>query len=157
MLGVTDNYPGLKNNLPDNFSLTIPYPVSPNRLFAFPLLGFLFRSFFLIPFFVFYIIVAYGYYFLYILSSIPVFFKGYFPESTHELIVDGVRIGIAISLYLAGISDTYPSFKISMNHKVIKIIALAVGTLYLVSVILNNNTTNKHPGPTPPIEKPYSS
>ncbi len=159
-LGVSNKHPGFSPKINDNFSITIPFPTTPNRLYAFPILGIVVRFVMMIPFMLWFGIVYYGYFFLSVMSSFSVFFKGYFPESTHELIVDGLRLGFAMNLFFAGISDTLPSYKISWNHKVIKIIALAVGLIYMIYSIATDPDTNKYdkqPNPTPSNEKPYSS
>jgi hypothetical protein len=74
--------------------------------------------------------------------------------------VDGLRLGFAMNLFFAGISDTLPSYKISMNHKVIKIIALIMGLIYLLFSNVKSSKTNtydKHPNQIPSNSKPYSS
>ena len=159
-LGVTNKHPGFSPKIDDTFSITIPYPTTPNRLYAFPLLGIVVRFIIMIPFMFWYGIVYYGYFFLSVISSFSVLFRGYFPESTHELIVDGLRLGFAMNLFFAGISDTLPSYKISMNHKVIKIIALIMGLIYLLFSNVKSSKTNtydKHPNQIPSNSKPYSS
>ena len=159
-LGVSNKHPGFSPKINDNFSITIPFPTTPNRLYAFPLLGIFVRIIVMIPFMLWYGIVYYGYLFLSVISSFSVLFKGYFPESTHELIVDGIRLGIAMNLFFAGISDTLPSYKISMHHKVIKIIALAIGFIYFIFSLATDPDTNKlrnQPHQNPTSERPYSS
>jgi hypothetical protein len=159
-LGVTNKHPGFSSKIADNFSITIPFPTNPNRLYAFPVFGFVVRFIIMLPFMFWSGIVYYGYIFLSVISSFSVLLKGYFPESTHELIVDGLRLGFSANLFFAGISDTLPSYKISMNHKVIKIIALTIGLIYLLYSIATDpdtNRYNKYPNQSPSSEKPYSS
>lgn len=159
-LGVTNKYPGFNSNIEDKFSITIPFPTTPSRMYAFPLFGIFVRFIIMIPFMFWYGVVYYGYFFLSALSSFSVLFKGYFPESTHEMIVDGLRLGFSLNLYFAGISDTVPSYKISMNHKAIKIFALIIGLLYLLFSNVTSSNSDKYNKPSnqqPTNERPYSS
>ncbi len=128
-VGFDDAYPGFSLSTDGKFVLDIKKPSSPNRLFAFPLLGGFVRFLFLIPYLIYSQVLGNGAWVGVIVSSFPVFLKGKYPQSTYEFAVDSQRVNLGMLFNLVGFSDRYPSFKISMNHKNIKIILIAVGTI----------------------------
>lgn len=142
-IGLSNKYPGfdLKGN--DDFILDITKPEKPNRLFAFPILGGLVRIILLIPFFLYMNILQNGGMVGAVISSFSVLFSARYPESTYEFIRDSQRISFAVSAYMGGLYDAYPSFAISMNHKAIKIILLIIGILLTFSNF-NTNATNRN-------------
>jgi len=73
------------------------------------------------------------------LSWFVVTFKGTLPESLYEFEKDSLRVSVASSLYVLGLSDTYPSFAISMNHQTAKILLLIAGTILMIS---NSSTSH---------------
>lgn len=125
--GLTDKYPGFNMNINDNYTIEIPYPENPSKLYAIPILGILIRSIFLIPYFIFANIIdtasAIGTFFL---AWAVVLFKGKYPEGLFELSRDSIRLSLSSWAYMSGLSDRYPSFYISMAHDKIKIILIAV-------------------------------
>ena len=129
--GLTDKYPGFNNFKAEGFTLNFVKPQMPNRLFAIPLFGLLVRMILLIPFFIYLYVLNLASYIGMLFSSFAVLFGGKYPESTYELIRDYMRVQLAMTAYLNGISDKYPSFKISMNHKNIKIALLIAGALWV--------------------------
>lgn len=144
--GLTDTYPGF--NLTSNglFRIKIEKPKNPNRLFAIPLFGFLARFILLIPYYIFARVMQNGTGIAMVVSWAPVLFQGRFPESTHEFESDTIRVQQSIYCYMTGLSDRYPSFSISMNHKVIKIILLIVGAIMLLfsnSHYFGQNSNNR--------------
>lgn len=140
-LGITDKYPGFNFTINDNYKVEIPFPTVPNRWYAFPLLGFVLRFILLFPFILFGEILLYSCWLLTTASSFHVLFKKYYPESAHELAVDSMRVYSALILYFAGISDTYPSFKISKKHLILKIVFIVLGGLLFLSTFANNPQT----------------
>lgn len=126
--GLTDKYPGFNLKIEDNFSLDIKKPQKPNKLFAVPVFGGLVRIILIIPFAIYTQVIKSGSQVGVVASSIPVLVNGNYPESTFEMYRDGQRLGISQSAYILGLSDTYPNFKISMNHKKIKITLIIIGT-----------------------------
>lgn len=125
--GVSDTYPGFSYIQNAEWKLEIPYPTKPGRLYSVPLLGFVIRLILMIPFLLFTYIIAESSMVISIATSIPVFFKRYYPESSYELLTDNMRLFLRVFLYFTGVSETYPSFKISMRHKAIKIIFILIG------------------------------
>lgn len=130
--GLTNEYPGFNFDNASSFSIDIPKPAKPNRLFAVPLFGLLVRCILLIPYYIYSGTIysaaqlgATG-------SSFVVLFQGKYPESTYELARDAIRLTFAANAYTFGLSDAYPSFWISMNHKNIKIALIALVILYNV-------------------------
>lgn len=135
--GLTDRYPGFGFGVEDPLiSLDWEEPQSPNRLFAIPFLGYLARIVLAIPYLIYSSVIAYAAYIGVIVSSFPVLFVGRYPESTYELARDSVRVYLASYAYFTGLSDSYPSFWISMNHRTIKIILIIVGLLLLIGSCL---------------------
>lgn len=139
-LGLTDKYPGFGFNINDPFiTFDVVKPQKPKRFFAVPILGGLVRVILLIPYFLYSVIIdrasqlgAFG-------SFLSVLFFGKYPQSTYEFVRDSTRVSQAQTVYLVGLSDSYPSFWISMNHKIIKIILIVISTVltmrdYIVSL-----------------------
>lgn len=143
LYGITDTYPGFSVHKKIPITIEIPKPENPNRLYAIPIIGFLIRLILLIPFFIYIHIIVIATAPALIGAIIFVFFKGFYPESCFEIIKDSQRLTLALSSYIFGLSDTYPSFKISLNHKGIKIFFIIMGIiLFLLSSMGKNNTKN---------------
>ncbi|MGH7246375.1 MAG: DUF4389 domain-containing protein [Candidatus Levyibacteriota bacterium] len=151
--GITDTYPGF--TLSDNglFTLEIEKPAKPSRLFAIPFLGFLIRIVLLIPYFIFTQIMQNGARIAILVSWFPVLFSGRFPESVYEFEFDTIRLGLSAACYITGLSDSYPSFRISMNHKSIKILLLIAGTLLFF--FNNGKNYTVHPQSQAPYQHNY--
>ncbi|HEX8966040.1 MAG TPA: DUF4389 domain-containing protein [Patescibacteria group bacterium] len=132
IFGLTDKYPGFGLAIKDNYSVNIPINQHPNRFYAIPILGGLVRIILLIPYLIYSSVLNYASYIAILVSWIPVLFGGYYPETTFEITRDANRIAQATSAYMAGLSDTYPSFWVSMNHKALKIILIILGILALL-------------------------
>lgn len=132
LYGVTDKYPGFGFEISDSFSVSIPYPENPNKLFAIPLIGALIRLIFIIPFDIFLQVVYVASGISSIFSSFIVFFQGRFPETNYDLAVDYTRVYQSLAMYQYGISDTYPSFRLNMRHKKLKVFLLILGLIFIV-------------------------
>lgn len=132
MYGVTDKYPSFRPEKASEIIVTVPYPENPNRLFAVPVLGGLVRFILLIPFLIYLYVVNLAAGLAYLFSFIVVLFSGRYPETTFELSRDLVRLTYAAMMYMSGISDKYPSFWISLNHKIAKGILLTLSFLYVI-------------------------
>lgn len=128
--GLSDKYPGFDFSTPPGFSFDIPIPQNPGKLYTIPLLGFLIRVIFLIPYYIFLNVinnaVTIG---VFLLAWAVVLFKGKYPEGIFELARDSIRVNMSASAYLFGLSDRYPSFYISMTHDKIKIILIAIAII----------------------------
>lgn len=129
--GLSNKYPGFDLKLNGDFELKFIMPKTPSIWFAFPIFGGIARAILLIPFAIFSQVISNGANVGVIASSIPVFFKGRYPDSTFEFLSDSVRLNLSASTYFAGISDKYPNFKINMDHQLIKIVLIIIGTLLL--------------------------
>lgn len=138
--GLTDKYPGFSLDNGENAGVEMAYPEHPNRLWALPFLGIVAKVVILIPFLIWEGLVRSAANLALLGSSLAVFVKGYYPESTFELARDSTRLNLASGFFLLGISDKYPSFSISWNHKAIKIVLLALSVLL---GILNMSQSNK--------------
>lgn len=142
-VGLTNKYPGFTFKIEDKITLDFKYPKNPSRFFAIPILGGVARIILLIPYSIYTQAISNGAFFGAIVSSFPVFFKGRYPESTYEMGRDATRLGLSEMMYFAGISDSYPSFSISMNHQTIKILLIIVGALMLINQSQTREDANK--------------
>lgn len=131
-LGLTDKYPGFNLNV-TNFKMDFTYPKNPSRVFAIPVLGFIFRIVLLIPYFIFLGAVANGGFIGTVIGSFVVLFKGRYPETSYELARDSSRLAASQLAYIYGISDEYPSFWISMNHQTLKILLIIMGASNMIN------------------------
>lgn len=131
LYGLTNQHPGFNFSINDPLiRLDIAKPEHPNRLFAAPLFGGLARLVVMIPFFIYISVIYMALNLGSIVTSFAVLFGGKYPESIYELGRDYTRLSLAVSVYFTGLSDTYPSFYISLNHKIIKL------TLIILAIIL---------------------
>ncbi len=129
LFGLVHKYPGI-SSMSSEFTLEHAYPETSSRLFAIPIISFIVRFLLIFPYMIWVIILCYGAWIAAVAASFPVLFSKKYPESCYEFIRDSLRVRNACLLYLAGVSDTYPSFSISWNHKVIKIILIIIGALW---------------------------
>lgn len=129
--GLTDKYPGFDFKL-DGFELDLEMPKNPNKLFAIPVLGILARIILLIPFGIFSSIISNASRLGTVISSVPVFFKGQYPEATYELTRDSMRLSIAQTAYIVGIHDNYPSPNIDWKHKSFKLVLIAIAIVFTI-------------------------
>ncbi len=144
--GLSNRYPGFSFNLTE-FSLDIQKPEKSSRFYAIPILGGLVRTILLVPFYIWTQVLGNASMIGTVASSFPVLFKGYYPESTYELSQDNLRVSLASYAYMLGLSDTYPNFWISFNHKAIKIILLAIGIMLTINSSVNNASDFSSPKP----------
>lgn len=144
LAGITDRYPGFTLDSNGVFEMHLPKPESPSRLLGFPVLGLFIRAILLIPYYIYMIILGYALYVAIIASWFGVWIKGSYPESLYEFIKDQQRVSLAYSAYIIYLSDTYPSFKISMSHKKIKIILLILGIILTVLDFANQINRTMH-------------
>lgn len=145
LTGLTNKYPGFGLEIKDDFSILIDYPEKSSRTYAIPILGGIIRSLMLIPFGIYTIIIIYGTYLGVFAASFVVLILGRYPDSVFELVRDSTRLMLAQSVYSLGLTDKYPSYKISWDHKPIKITLIAVGVLLVLSQILLSLTSNNKP------------
>ncbi len=145
--GLSNKYPGFNLGLNGDFDLKFTMPKTPNVWFAFPIFGGVVRAILLIPFAIFSQVISNGANVGVVASSIPVFFKGTYPDSTFEFLLDSIRLNLSQTAYFAGISDKYPSFKINMDHQLIKIVLIIIGTLLLFQAKFDNQTDRKIESP----------
>jgi hypothetical protein len=138
MFGLTDKYPGFNFETNNIFELDVGMPEKPSRLLAFPLLGSFLRAILLIPYFIFAVVLANGTQVAVLCSWFGVLFTGKYPESLYEFNCDNIRVSSRLNMYAAYLSDTYPSFHISLNHKTIKIILIILGAALMLFSSLND-------------------
>jgi len=135
LFGITDKYPGFTFTINDSFNVNIPYPEDPNRLFAFPVLGYFVKGVVLLPFSLFGGLVSLGAFIGVVLSWFTVLFQGKYPKSTFELVVDQTRFQHASIAYVIGFSDTYPSFYVALRNKTAKLVFVVIGALVVLAYI----------------------
>lgn len=142
LFGFTDYYPGLNINNNEDVTVEMAIPINPNRLWAIPFLGGITRIIVLIPFAFFEQIASRASFAGVFFSSLPVLFKGSYPENTYELGRDSIRLSQASTAFMFGLTDQYPSFWISLNHKKIKILLLIAGLIFTVGNYVIERTSN---------------
>jgi len=78
-----------------------------------------------------------------IISWFAVLFKGVFPESLYEFETDSIRVSLSANYYLVGLSDTYPSFSISLHrHQTVKVLLIIAGAFLIASGWHSDRSTN---------------
>lgn len=107
-------------------------PDSPSRGFAIPVLGGIGRGILLIPFGLWVQVIAYGTFLAVIVTSFPVLFAGRFPLTSAELVRDALRLSLSRICYGLGLSDSYPSFSISMDNPGVKWLFIILGILFVL-------------------------
>lgn len=145
--GLTDVYPGFSLKT-TNYELTMDFNKTPNRILATPLLGMIFRLVMMIPYLVYRHVVSFAAMLAIFVSWVFVLFTGHYPETTYEIARDSVRVDQAVTAYFLGMSDTYPSWWISLNHKALKIVLLILAVaLTLLSFVGNKGFIPQNPTP----------
>lgn len=140
--GITDRYPGFGFNIApeDRIGLDIPMPASPGRAFALPFLGGIVRGVLLIPFAVWESVIGYAAYLAVVVASIPVLFAGRYPVALMELVRDSLRLSLSYLSYGLGLSDSYPSFSISMRNPGVKWLFITLGILMVVAQVASSSS-----------------
>lgn len=118
-------------------SLVINQIQKPNRLFAFPLIGFLIKMILLIPVLIEMIfLVIWLFIVVALINSFVVLFTGKYLSHAHSVSVGFIRLYTKIGFYFAGLTDKYPgfglqnsgdlNFDISLNEKPKRLFAIPV-------------------------------
>ncbi len=144
LFGLTDTYPGFSLTTTPDYSLTIPLNKNPNRILATPLLGYLIRMLLMFPYLFYRHVVNMAAILAVMVSWIPVLFKKRYPETTYELVRDSVRVDEAVTAYFLGMSDSYPSWWISLNHKPLKLLLLTLAVLFTLWSFAGNWDKQTH-------------
>lgn len=132
LVGLTDRYPGFGFAIDDpSIALDMAKPENPSRLWALPIVGGIAKVVILIPYFVYITVLQYASWIGVMVSSFWVLFAGRYPESVYELTRDYNRVAFAEGAYLTGLSDSYPSFRISMSHAGVKVVLIVIAVLLL--------------------------
>lgn len=139
LAGLTNKYPGFGFRIEDNYSVDLPYDESSKRIFAIPILGGIFRYTLIIPTTIIVFVLGATVGIMVHLSSLSVLFTGKYPESAFELTKDTVRMFTGLNMYASGMTDIYPSFKISMNHKGLKLLFIICTILYMLGLFIIPN------------------
>ena len=141
--GLTDKYPGISTQINDKFSLEIDCPKTSSRLLNMPLFGIFIKEILLIPAFFYWGIIMYASVIGAIVAGFCIFITKTYPQSIFELITDGTRGLFSMGFYLTGMSDKYPSFKISMKNATKKIILIILALLLMFASNLGINAMVK--------------
>jgi uncharacterized protein DUF4389 len=131
LFGISDKYPGFSFDENGLFTLKYDKPIKSSRFLAFPVVGYFIRLIILIPYSIYQEILGIGALFAVVFSWFAVLFTGRYPESLFEFVRDYLRVYNASFIYMSYLSDTYPSFKISLNHKAIKILLIILGVIFM--------------------------
>jgi hypothetical protein len=137
ILGLTDKYPGFNTEAHNSFELNFEKPKSPSTILALPFFGALIRIVLLIPYLIFQSVLQSGTRVALIISWFAILIKGKFPESLYEFESDAIRVSLASAAYITFLSDSYPSFSISMKHQTVKILLIIAGALILFTGMAN--------------------
>lgn len=140
--GLINEYPGFSLQTHGILRVDMPMPEKPNRLFAIPFFGGIIRFILLFPYVIYTQVLSNGASLGTLISSFVVLATGRYPESTYEFGRDSIRVAGAVSAYMAGFSDTYPSWWISMNHKTIKILLIIAGVLLTIGNTISNSSSD---------------
>lgn len=131
LFGLTDTYPGFSLKTTD-YQLTMDFNKTPSRVLATPLLGVLFRFVLMIPYLIVRQVIALAAFLAILVGWIWVLFSGTYPETVYEIARDSVRVEQAATMYFFGMSDSYPSWWISLKHKTLKIILLVLAIAFFL-------------------------
>lgn len=144
LFGLTDKYPGFSLST-TNYSLDLSFNKTPSRLLATPVLGIFFRTIMLLPYLIYKQVLSTAAFLAVLVSWVVVLTKGKYPDTTYEIARDSVRVDQAVTAYYLGMSDTYPSWWISMRHKSLKILLLVIAALITFWTFTTrwDNTSNK--------------
>lgn len=146
LLGLSNTYPGFSMDKNSEFDITIAKPSKPNRILAIPIIGLLIRLIALIPFTIFQRVMQNGMYLSLLIAWYPILTEQKFPQSLFEFERDAIHVMFRKFSFICGLSDSYPSFHISMNNKNIKIVLLILaGIMVLFSLKSNWFPSNPHP------------
>lgn len=133
LTGLIDKYPGFGLDDGGFFELHFAKPQKVNRWLALPIFGAIIRIVILIPFLIWESIISYGLQASVFASWFAVLFTKKYPQSLYEFTHDYIRLSLASTVYSIYLSDTYPSFSISWNHKNVKIALIIIGILLMLS------------------------
>lgn len=142
LMGLTDKYPGFGLNDAGLFELHFEKPKHPSRLLGSPIVGTIIRILFIIPYAIYESVLMYGSRWAVVFSWFTILFKGKYHESLYEFNRDYLRVATAETMYISYLTDTYPSFQISMNHKKIKILLIVLGTFGVLNSFISSTTDN---------------
>ncbi|HEX7042445.1 MAG TPA: DUF4389 domain-containing protein [Patescibacteria group bacterium] len=142
IFGLTDEYPGFSLTTTKDYTFSLPFNKSPNRFLATPILGFVARIILMIPY-IFYRQILFMSALLAVIAGwISVLFKRKYPDTVFEIVRDSIRVDQATSAYFLGMSDSYPSWWISMKHKPLKILLLILATIFTIWRFVPSHNNN---------------
>lgn len=98
--------------------IKIPHIQNPNRLYAFPILGFLVKIIALVPLALWLAILSLVNFFVTIINSFIVLFTGKYWQVAYDLGLGIIRLTTRASYYVYGLTDKYPGFSLNNSGDV---------------------------------------
>lgn len=96
-------------------SISIVKPVKPKRLYAFPILGLIIKSIFVIPVRIVLVFLAIISLFVLIINSFVVLFTGKYWKYCYRLNLGIMRLSTKATFFVYGLTDKYPGFSMKIN------------------------------------------
>lgn len=139
--GLTNKYPSFTDVMTDPLlALHFTPGEKSSRILGIPLFGFMLRYIILLPLMTFVGIIIYAAFLGMMIGCFVVLFTGKYPAVVRELLTDTMRMQSSMHLYLAAMSDKYPSFSMSLNHPIKKaLLILAILILGGLSTLISKN------------------
>lgn len=95
--------------------LTVVHIKNPNRWYAFPVLGILYKIIILIPVFIESFFLGIALMFTSVVNAFYTLFNDTYWDTNYRLIVGIMKLKIKIYLFLSGLSNKYPGFELEEN------------------------------------------
>jgi len=106
----------MKNFYP---ALRVDQIKTPNRFYAFPILGYLLKWVILIPVWIWMFFLVLAYLVVLVINSFVVLFTGKYWIRAYTFVCGYMRFQTKILLYLSGLTDKYPGFGLDINDPLI--------------------------------------
>jgi uncharacterized protein DUF4389 len=97
------------------YPVTVQYPQQQeyNRLYAFPVVGFIIKYIILIPHLIMLAVLNWVVMILQFVIWIPVLFTGRYPAWAHQIVGGTLSWTTRVNAFMYGLSDTYPAFSLA--------------------------------------------
>jgi hypothetical protein len=115
LFGFTDQYPSFSLADPGTgreAQMLLQPAQSANRLYAFPIVGFVVKSIVLIPHMIMLTLVGIVAFLVFLVSWIPVLSSGQYPEWGYKWLGGSLRWATRVYAYWYGLTDEYPPFRL---------------------------------------------
>lgn len=91
-------------------SLAATRPETPNRLYALPIVGFLFKAIILIPVSIWLALLGIAVGVMVLVNSFVVLFTGAYMQAAYDLLLGWLRLSVKVFFFMWGFTDRYPGF-----------------------------------------------